>query len=141
MPNGGAVSSSGMVFDPNGSGLWPASGRTYTSVILRLDRRTLIRLHYRVAFHVYIMTNRMYGTLYIGVTNDLGRRVWEHRQGLVDGFTKKYGLKLLVYYERFERIVDAIHREKRLKHSNRAWKIALIETQNPNWEDLNPMFA
>ena len=58
-------------------------------------------MHYGGAFYVYTMTNRMYGTLYVGVTNDLGRRVWEHREGLVDGFTKKYGLKLLVYYERF----------------------------------------
>jgi putative endonuclease len=94
-----------------------------------------------VAFYVYIMANRIYGTLYVGVTNDLRRRVFEHREGLVDGFTKKYGLKLLVHYESFDRIVDAIHREKRLKHWNRAWKIALIEEQNPNWEDLNPMFA
>ena len=94
-----------------------------------------------MAFYVYIMANRTYGTLYVGVTNDLCRRVFEHREGLVDGFTKKYGLKLLVHYESFDRITDAIHREKRLKHWNRAWKIALIEEQNPNWEDLNPMFA
>ena len=92
-------------------------------------------------FYVYIMTNRIYGTLYIGVTNDLARRVWEHREGVVDGFTKKYGLKLLVYYESFDRIVDAIHREKRLKHWKRAWKIALIEGQNPNWDDLTPGLA
>ncbi len=89
-------------------------------------------------FFVYIMTNRIYGTLYIGVTNDLGRRVWEHREGLLEGFTKKYGLKTLVYYEIFDSVVDAIHREKRLKHWKRAWKIALIENENPNWDDLSP---
>jgi putative endonuclease len=92
-------------------------------------------------FYVYIMTNRIYGTLYVGVTNDLARRVWEHREGVVDGFTKKHGLKLLVYYESFDRIVDAIHREKRLKHWQRAWKIALIEGRNPNWDDLTPELA
>lgn len=88
-------------------------------------------------FFVYIMTNRIHGTLYIGVTNDLGRRVWEHREGLLEGFTKKYGLKTLVHYEIFDRIVDAIHREKRLKHWKRAWKIALIEKENSNWDDLS----
>jgi putative endonuclease len=92
----------------------------------------------RRMFFVYIMTNRMYGTLYVGVTNDIVRRALEHREGLVEGFTKKYGLKLLVYYEEFDSISDAIHREKRLKHWNRAWKIALIEKMNPEWEDLYP---
>jgi putative endonuclease len=93
-----------------------------------------------MAYFVYIVTDRPYGTLYIGVTNDLGRRVSEHRAGGTDGFTKAYGLTMLVYYERFDRIADAILREKRLKHWNRAWKIALIEKINPNWEDLNPAF-
>jgi putative endonuclease len=87
-------------------------------------------------FYVYIMTNRIYGTLYIGVTNDITRRVWEHKEGVVAGFTKRYGLKMLVYFEEFESISDAIRREKRLKQWNRAWKIALIEKQNPYWEDL-----
>jgi putative endonuclease len=91
-------------------------------------------------FHVYIMSNRPHGTLYVGVTRDLRRRVWEHKQGLLDGFTKTYGLNLLVYYEGYQRISDAIHREKRLKHWNRAWKIDLIEGINPGWEDLNTMF-
>jgi len=94
-----------------------------------------------MSFYVYIMTNRYHGTLYIGVTNDIRRRVWEHKQGLLEGFTKTYGLKILVYYEVFPRISDAIHREKRLKHWNRAWKIDLVERMNPGWEDLNPMFA
>ena len=91
-------------------------------------------------FHIYIMSNRPRGTLYVGVTRDLRRRVWEHKQGVLDGFTKTYGLKLLVYYEGYQGISDAIHREKRLKHWNRAWKIELIETVNPGWEDLNTMF-
>jgi putative endonuclease len=92
-------------------------------------------------FYVYIMANRRYGTLYIGVTNDIARRAFEHREGTVDGFTKKYGLKLLVYYEELQSISDAIHREKRLKHWNREWKIALIEEHNPNWDDLYPGLA
>jgi putative endonuclease len=84
------------------------------------------------------MTNRPFGTLYVGVTSDLNRRAWEHREGLTPGFTSKYGLKQLVWYEGFPWVHDAIHREKRLKHWNRAWKIALVEEQNPNWEDLYP---
>jgi putative endonuclease len=89
-----------------------------------------------MAFYVYIVTNRQYGTLYIGVTNDIARRAWEHRDGIVDGFTNRYGLKLLVHVEIFDSISEAIHREKRLKTWNRAWKIALIEKDNPNWDDL-----
>ncbi len=89
-----------------------------------------------MAFYVYIMTNRQYGTLYIGVTNDIARRAWEHRDGILDGFTKRYGLKLVVHVEIFDSISEAIHREKRLKTWNRAWKIALIEEHNPNWDDL-----
>jgi putative endonuclease len=112
-----------------------------SSVILRLDRRIVVRTQYPMSFYVYITTNRYHGTLYVGVTNDLRRRVWEHKEGLLDGFTKTYGLKILAYYETFPRISDAIHREKRLKHWNRAWKIDLIESMNPGWEDLNPMFA
>ncbi len=90
-------------------------------------------------YYVYIMTNRKHGTLYIGVTSDIARRVWEHREGLQDGFTKTYGLKLLVHYEEYRSSIEAIQREKRLKHWNRAWKIALIETENPNWEDRYPL--
>ena len=92
-------------------------------------------------FYVYIMTNRIYGTLYIGVTNDIARRVWEHKEGVVAGFTKRYGLKMLVYFEEFDSISDAIRREKRLKQWNRAWKIALIEKQNPNWKDLHSLLG
>jgi putative endonuclease len=85
---------------------------------------------------VYIMTNRRNGILYIGVTNDLGRRVWEHREGPVDGFTKRYGLKLLAYAEHHDDIRDAIRREKSMKRWARAWKVRLIHTENPNWDDL-----
>ena len=87
-------------------------------------------------FYVYIMTNRKNGTLYVGVTNDLVRRAWQHREGVVAGFTREHGLKRLVYYEQFETATDAIRREKRLKHWNRAWKIALVEKLNPDWDDL-----
>ena len=82
------------------------------------------------------MTNRLNGTLYVGVTNDLARRVWEHREGLADGFTKKYGLKRLVYAEPHADIRFALQREKNLKHWSRAWKVRLILETNPNWDDL-----
>jgi putative endonuclease len=85
---------------------------------------------------VYFMTDRFRGTLYVGVTNNIARRAWEHREGIVDGFTKRYRLKRLVYVERYDDIRDAIQREKNIKHWSRAWKIALIESQNPEWRDL-----
>ena len=85
---------------------------------------------------VYMMTNRRAGTLYVGVTSDLPRRVWEHREGLVEGFTRRYGLTILVWAEHHDDILSAIQREKNIKHWPRAWKIALIEAQNPEWEDL-----
>ena len=87
-------------------------------------------------YYVYILTNKPRGTLYIGMTNNLVRRGYEHRNGLADGFTKKYSLKMLVYFEVFNRVEDAILREKRLKKWNRQWKIDLIEKVNPNWDDL-----
>ncbi|HVZ14076.1 MAG TPA: GIY-YIG nuclease family protein, partial [Bauldia sp.] len=87
-------------------------------------------------YYVYIMTNRRFGTLYIGVTNDVARRAWEHREGIVPGFTKRYRLHLLVLVEEYQQIDDAIHREKRLKHWKREWKVALIEKTNPEWDDL-----
>lgn len=86
--------------------------------------------------YVYIMTNQKNGTLYVGVTSDLIKRMYEHREGVVDGFTKKYALKSLVYYEVFDDISDAIMREKQLKSGSRSKKIALIEKMNPMWEDL-----
>ena len=85
---------------------------------------------------VYIMTNRPNGTLYTGVTSDIARRAFEHREGQGNGFTKRYGLKRLVYMERHESIGDAIQRESNLKHWPRAWKVRLILDANPNWDDL-----
>ena len=85
---------------------------------------------------VYIMTNKPDGTLYVGVTADLPRRVWEHRIGAVEGFTKRYELKRLVYAERHEDIRDAVHRERTIKRWRRAWKVRLIRSNNPDWVDL-----
>ena len=87
-------------------------------------------------YYVYILTSQRNGTLYIGVTNDLVKRVYEHKQKLVDGFTKKYNIGMLVYYESTSDVISAITREKQIKHWNRAWKLWLIEKSNPNWEDL-----
>ncbi|NRG16846.1 GIY-YIG nuclease family protein [Rhizobiales bacterium] len=87
-------------------------------------------------FYIYILASRMRGTLYIGVTNDLGRRVFEHRSGTGSEFTRKHGATKLVYYERYERIDEAIAQEKRLKRWARSWKIQIIESFNPNWDDL-----
>jgi putative endonuclease len=92
-------------------------------------------------YFVYILASRIGGTLYIGVTNDLLRRAAEHRGGAVDGFTKKHGVKRLVYFEAFDDIDAAIAREKQLKGWNRVWKIRLIEKDNPNWDDLYPAFG
>lgn len=88
-------------------------------------------------YYVYILASEKNGTLYIGVTNDLRRRLYEHKQGLVDGFTKQYDVKSLVHFEETGSIDDAIAREKQLKHWNRAWKIELIEKTNPGWRDLS----
>jgi putative endonuclease len=85
---------------------------------------------------VYIMTNRPFGTLYIGVTNDVARRAWEHREGIGSVFTTRYDLTRLVYMERHGNIESAIQRETSLKRWPRRWKLDLIETQNPGWEDL-----
>ena len=82
-------------------------------------------------YFVYILASKRNGTLYVGVTNNLNKRVWQHKSGLVDGFTKKYSVGMLVYYERFGSIDSAIVREKRLKKWNRKWKLELIEKFNP----------
>ena len=87
-------------------------------------------------YYVYILANRKNGTLYIGVTNDVVKRVYEHKNNLVEGFTKKYGVHTLVYYEQHDNPDNAIAREKRMKKWRRAWKIELIETDNPDWKDL-----
>ncbi len=89
-----------------------------------------------MTYYVYILASRPQGTLYIGVTNDLIRRTYEHREGLVDGFTKRHNVKTLVYYELHDSIERAIQRERTMKHWSRAWKIALIERGNPQWSDL-----
>ena len=82
------------------------------------------------------MTNRPNGTLYVGVTSDLARRVSEHRDGVADSFTRTYGLKRLIYFEHHDDIRAAIQREKNLKHWPRAWKVRLVHAENPNWDDL-----
>ena len=85
---------------------------------------------------VYFMTNRPNGILYVGVTDNLPRRAWEHRERIVEGFTKRYGLKRLAYFEQFDDIRHARQREQNLKHYSRAWKVRLILLNNPNWDDL-----
>jgi putative endonuclease len=87
-------------------------------------------------YYVYMLASRRNGTLYVGVTNDLIRRVHEHKEGLADGFTKQYGVKVLVWFESTPSIETAIQREKQLKNWKREWKIALIEKENPDWLDL-----
>jgi putative endonuclease len=89
------------------------------------------------SYWVYILTSARNGTLYIGVTGDISRRIWEHREGVKDGFTKKYGVKILVYFEIFDDVHAAIHRESRLKKWKRRWKLELIEKSNPDWLDLS----
>jgi len=87
-------------------------------------------------YYVYILASKRNGTLYIGVTNNLIRRVYEHKNDLINGFTKKYKVHMLVYYEHANDIYSAIQREKSLKKRERKWKIELIETMNPDWHDL-----
>ncbi|AMP11551.1 GIY-YIG catalytic domain protein [Collimonas arenae] len=91
-----------------------------------------------MASYVYVMSNKLRGTLYIGVTSDLIKRTWQHKEAFVDGFCEKHGLKSLVWYEIHEDVTEAIKREKQLKKWNRMWKIHLIEQSNPNWQDLYP---
>lgn len=87
-------------------------------------------------YFTYIITNKIHSTLYIGVTNNLKRRIYEHKNKLADGFSKKYNLSILVYYEIFEDIENAIKREKYLKGKKREFKVALVENFNPEWKDL-----
>ncbi len=88
------------------------------------------------SFHVYILASQRNGTLYVGVTGDLARRVYEHREGLIKGFTSRYGVTMLVWYEDFPTADEAISAEKRIKRWRRAWKLQLIEKMNPQWLDL-----
>lgn len=87
-------------------------------------------------YYVYILASKKNGTLYLGVTNDIAKRVYEHKNNLVDGFTKKYSVHCLVYFEVCEDVRVAIQREKNIKKWRRRWKIELIEKNNPNWRDL-----
>jgi len=89
-----------------------------------------------MSFWVYILASAHGGTLYVGLTNNLVRRAFEHRNGLVSGFTKRYGVKRLVYFEEHTTAYEAIQREKNIKHWPREWKIDLIVSVNPNWRDL-----
>ncbi len=88
-------------------------------------------------YFVYILASKRNGTLYTGVTNSVEYRVYEHKNKIVKGFTSKYDVNKLVYYEEYQYIDDAIHREKQLKKWNRKWKLELIEEDNPDWEDLS----
>jgi putative endonuclease len=92
-------------------------------------------------YYVYMLASRIGGTLYIGVTNDLVRRVYEHRLKAAESFTKRHDVVRLVYFECFDDVEQAIHHEKRLKKWTRAWKISLIEKDNPDWIDLYPQIA
>ena len=87
-------------------------------------------------YYVYILVSQRNGTLYIGITNDLQQRVYQHKTGVIKGFTQKYGVSLLVYFEDFQQVQQAIERENNIKKWKRAWKLKLIEEENPNWEDL-----
>jgi putative endonuclease len=87
-------------------------------------------------YYVYILASQRNGTLYVGVTSDLIKRVWEHKKKLVDGFTKKYNVDKLVYFEQFQDAELAIKKEKRLKKYERSWKLEMIEKNNPEWNDL-----
>ena len=89
-----------------------------------------------MAYYVYIMASQRNGTLYVGITNDLVRRAYEHKEGLVEGFTSRYDVKDLVFFEQHDEPRNAIQREKNIKHWSRAWKLALIERHNPDWRDL-----
>jgi putative endonuclease len=86
--------------------------------------------------YVYILASRRNGTLYVGSTTDLARRVFEHKQKVVSGFTSRYDVVRLVWYESYDRVLDARHREYAIKRWKRAWKLALVESMNPTWRDL-----
>jgi len=93
-----------------------------------------------LASYVYIMASGRNGTLYVGVTNDVARRAWEHREGIGSAFVRKYGVTRLVWFEENSSVVEAIAREKVIKRWRRAWKLALIEADNPQWLDLYEAF-
>ena len=101
-------------------------------------------MHKEKKYFVYILSNKRNGTLYIGVTNNLIRRIYEHKNNLIEGFTKNYNIHQLVYYEEYNNIDTAISREKQMKKWNRSWKMQIIEKNNSTWrdlyEELNPIF-
>ncbi len=92
-------------------------------------------------YYVYLLASHMYGTLYVGITNNLVRRVWEHRHDVVQGFTREHGVHRLVWYEVHEDPYEAITREKGIKKWNRDWKVNLIQEKNPGWDDLYEAIA
>ena len=94
-----------------------------------------------MAYYVYLLASKKHGTLYLGVTNDIVRRAYEHRTKAVDGFTKRYDVDKLVWFEIYDDIANAITREKELKKWRRDWKVRLIENENPDWTDLYPNIA
>ena len=87
-------------------------------------------------YYVYMLASQRNGTLYVGVTSDIVKRVWEHREGVVEGFTKKHNVKRLVWFEVHENVIAAITREEQIKRWNRSWKVKLIQAENPDWRDL-----
>ena len=116
------------------AGLDPATQRgAQLADILTFSARSLVKRAY-----VYIMSNKRYGTIYVGVTNDIVRRAWEHREGIVPGFTRRYRLHDLVWFEEHATLVEAIQREHNMKHWPRRWKTALVDALNPEWNDLYP---
>ena len=90
---------------------------------------------------VYLLANKPYGTLYVGVTSNLIGRTWQHQNDLVDGFSKRYRLHSLVWYEQYESMLTAIEREKQIKKWNRDWKVNLVQIKNPEWRDLSMDFT
>ena len=109
---------------------------TISLVIAGLTRNPGCSDNRPVQYFVYLMASRRNGTLYVGVTNDLVRRVHEHKNGLVEGFTDRYGIKLLVWFDSTPSVEAAIQKEKQIKNWRREWKIALVEKTNPEWADL-----
>jgi putative endonuclease len=89
-----------------------------------------------MSFYVYMLASRRNGTLYVGMTDDLVRRVWQHREGVIPGFTKQYDVKILVWHEQHSSRESAFERERRMKKWNRSWKMRVIESLNPHWRDL-----
>jgi len=115
------------------------NGLEYSSFPRKRESRISLSMPKQPA--VYILSSKRHGTLYIGVTSDLVKRIWEHRNDVVEGFTKKYRVHDLVYFETHGTMESAITREKQLKKWNRAWKIELIEKHSPTWRDLWPDIA